>query len=239
MELMRTSGRKQRKQCQHHPLFPQTRESARRAAPPTSWWETIQWRKRRWRPPSVWGPSEPRRRRRCARTTASFPPTPSSKEAAARGPFTSSSSLKRTVRTEKRTRMVCLRSCTVALTRDSPHRTTDNWEPLGSDSASLVQMWNDFIAAEETKGRLGKFDSTFRQENFKYQSISQWDFTCTAQVRQWTSFTFSIGATPSTLRPLIQKRKNLKKKNLNKEKEETSEISTEKGSCSLGWVVIQ
>lgn len=169
MELMRTSGRNKGSNVNIIPLFPQTRESARRAAPPTSWWETIQWRKRRWRPPSVWGPSEPRPRRRCARTTASFPPTPSSKEAAAaaaRGPFTSSSSLKRTVRTEKRTRMVCLRPCTVALTgiRHTALRITE--------SASLVQMWNDLIAAEETKGRLGEFDSTIQTGKF-HVSINQ------------------------------------------------------------------
>lgn len=127
------------------PLFRQTRESARTAAPPTSWRETTttRWQKPRWRRPSASGPSEPRPRRRCARTTASSPPTPSSRKEAARGPSTSSSSLRRTVRTERTTRTV-LRPRTVYSGSCTGSRLGNHRE---SESASCV------------KGRLGKFDS--------------------------------------------------------------------------------
>lgn len=73
----------------------QGRGSAQRAAPLTSSRETAQQQEQRWPLPSVCGPSGPQQRRRCVRTGASSPRIPSSTKEVARGPFTSSSNLKR------------------------------------------------------------------------------------------------------------------------------------------------
>lgn len=73
----------------------QRRRSAQRAAPMTSWRETVQKQEQRWPLPSVCGPSGPQRRRRCVRMRASSPRIPSSRKVVERVPFTSSSSLKR------------------------------------------------------------------------------------------------------------------------------------------------
>lgn len=161
-----------------HPSFPQTKEWT--AAPLTIWRGTIQRQKQRWRPPSAWGPSEPRPRRRCVRTTASVPPTPNSRKGAARGPFTSSSSLKRTVRTEKTTRVRCLPACTATLTgsHHTAQRTTGN-----HGGPTLLPVPN----------------GTFPDR--KQVSIKQSDFTLSSVQMQFAPkyFTFCTDATLSIL----------------------------------------
>lgn len=73
----------------------QQRRSARKETAATSWRETVQKPEQRWLPQSVCVPLGPRQKRRCVKAKASCPQIPSNRNAAEKGPYTSSSNLKR------------------------------------------------------------------------------------------------------------------------------------------------
>lgn len=73
----------------------QQRRSARKATAATSWRETVQKPEQRWLPQSVCVPLGPRQKRRCVKVKASCPQIPSDRNAVEKGPYTSSSNLKR------------------------------------------------------------------------------------------------------------------------------------------------